>query len=580
MAVFLSPVGGAASQFFNNDGTVLSGGKLYTYAAGTSTLVASYTTSAGSVAHTNPIILNSAGRVSSGEIWLTGGASYKFLLKDSNDVLIATYDNVYGISDVTLPIDSSNITYDPPFVGSVATNVEAKLSQYISVKDFGAVGNGTTDDTAAIQSAITQAVASGYALYFGDYSCKYKLTDRLTITDPINIFGHGAQIWQSVANKDIFYIDSGFNSFCYSIGGLFLGTAAGTGNCIQMLDAGNSYFYDLKSPGCGNAFILDRSGLLNTFIRCYVGSGVTATPGFFGACGTQAYGFQFLDTGNSGNGPNANTLIGCYASNSTTWGYYIEGGANTIVGCDAEGGIGGCFLTGRSQSVFGGAFENNTQDIKYENGTGGGYFGVSSLGVSGFINCKGSKISGSFYVIGIDSDCRNILIDGVYIDTGGSVADSGINTKWINVVQQDGTDISRFNQKYTFTPTLSFGGASTNLTYYSNTGTAYRYNNTIYFDLMIYINQKGSSTGTALISGLPIASVVSSFAGFPVTIETSLVNTGITAEQSRVAALITSLATTIDIYADVNSLTTQRTALTDANFVNDSQIRISGTYRI
>ena len=160
MAVNLSPVGGVAAQFFTNSGIPLSGGKLYTYAAGTTTPAVTYTSSSGATAHTNPIILNSAGRVATGEIWLNP-PPYKFLLKDSTDVLIATYDNISGISSLTLPIDSSNITYDPPFVSSVATNVEAKLAQYVSVKDFGAVGNGTTDDTAAIQAAINALATTG-----------------------------------------------------------------------------------------------------------------------------------------------------------------------------------------------------------------------------------------------------------------------------------------------------------------------------------------------------------------------------------------------------------------------------------
>ena len=97
MAVFLSPVGGVAAQFFTNTGSVLTGGKLYTYAAGTTTPQVSYTTSAGTVARTNPIILDAAGRVAEGgEIWITS-ASYKFVLRDSTDVLIATYDNISGI---------------------------------------------------------------------------------------------------------------------------------------------------------------------------------------------------------------------------------------------------------------------------------------------------------------------------------------------------------------------------------------------------------------------------------------------------------------------------------------------------
>lgn len=95
MAVFLSLVGGAAAQFFDDNGIPLSGGKLFTYAAGTTTPQVSYTTSAGNVAHSNPIILNSAGRVPNNEIWLTA-QSYKFVLTDSNNVLIATYDNIIG----------------------------------------------------------------------------------------------------------------------------------------------------------------------------------------------------------------------------------------------------------------------------------------------------------------------------------------------------------------------------------------------------------------------------------------------------------------------------------------------------
>lgn len=106
MAVFLSPVGGAAAQFFTNTGSVLTGGKLYTYAAGTTTPLPSYTTSAGNVARTNPVVLDAAGRVpGSGQIWITS-ASYKFVLNDSNDVLIATYDNVSGIGAASYQVQN------------------------------------------------------------------------------------------------------------------------------------------------------------------------------------------------------------------------------------------------------------------------------------------------------------------------------------------------------------------------------------------------------------------------------------------------------------------------------------------
>ena len=97
MTVFLSPVGGAGAQFFDNNGNPLSGGKLYTYSAGTTAPLACYTSVSGDTAHSNPIVLNSAGRVSTGEIWIEYGYSYKFALYTSNDVLIATYDNINEI---------------------------------------------------------------------------------------------------------------------------------------------------------------------------------------------------------------------------------------------------------------------------------------------------------------------------------------------------------------------------------------------------------------------------------------------------------------------------------------------------
>lgn len=132
--VFLSPIGGAAWQFLDNNGNPLSGGKLYTYAAGTTTPAVTYTTSDGNVFHSNPIILNSAGRISaSGEVWLAASEDYKFVVKTSEDVLLGTYDNVAGINDV----NANQVVYTAPYTGAVETNVGAKLSESVSLGDFG-----------------------------------------------------------------------------------------------------------------------------------------------------------------------------------------------------------------------------------------------------------------------------------------------------------------------------------------------------------------------------------------------------------------------------------------------------------
>ena len=260
MAVNLSPVGGVAAQFFTNSGAVLTGGKIFTYAAGTTTPQATYTSSQGNVPWTNPIVLDAAGRVpSGGEIWLTDGLIYKFVLKDSNDVLIATYDNISGINSnfvafvnqqeivtatagqtvfnlgisyqpgtnslsvfvdgvnqygpgaqysyvetdsttVTFnaglhvgaevkftttqqqsagAVDAQQVTYDPPFTGSVATNVEAKLAQTISVIDFGASSSNTNaQNKTALQTAITtiNSMGGGHIIVPSDINYGYRRT--------------------------------------------------------------------------------------------------------------------------------------------------------------------------------------------------------------------------------------------------------------------------------------------------------------------------------------------------------------------------------------------------------------------
>lgn len=243
MSVNLSPVGGAAAQFFTNSGAVLTGGKLYTYEAGTTTPATTYTTSAGNVAHTNPIIFDAAGRVPSNEIWLIAGNTYKFVLKDSNDVLIGTYDNINGNNDPAFsyytPAVTSLLAPGPLTVKSAldqitnetsgATKVgftgfknqagtvqdlanndgsdwigflpagtnattrsgQDKMRDIVSVKDFGAVGDGTTDDSGAVQDAVDYLFDSGgNALYFPDGTYYFASTVNLPLDSrSLRIFG-------------------------------------------------------------------------------------------------------------------------------------------------------------------------------------------------------------------------------------------------------------------------------------------------------------------------------------------------------------------------------------------------------
>jgi len=194
MAVNLSFIGGAGWQFFDNNGNVLSGGLLYTYAAGTTTPQTTYTSRSGTIANTNPIILDSAGRTPE-QIWSTEGLLYKYVVADSNNVVIRTWDNIGGSvvpSDLAQDLaNSSNPAKGDALIGfrqsnssgnlanSVGRTVHQKLQEIISPLDFGAVGDGITDDSAAFQATLN--VANGQIIDGGGRT--YKLNSRLNIVN-------------------------------------------------------------------------------------------------------------------------------------------------------------------------------------------------------------------------------------------------------------------------------------------------------------------------------------------------------------------------------------------------------------
>lgn len=147
-------------QFFDANGNPLVGGKLYTYASGTTTLLTTYTDSTGVTPNTNPVILNSRGEAA---IWL-GAATYSFSLKDSLDTLIWTADGING--DVTAgslatyialmlgTTGASQVGWLRASANTVATTVQNKLNDWASLKDFGALGDGSVNDTTAFNNAM------------------------------------------------------------------------------------------------------------------------------------------------------------------------------------------------------------------------------------------------------------------------------------------------------------------------------------------------------------------------------------------------------------------------------------------
>lgn len=153
----------AKLQFDTVLGTPLVGGKLYTYDAGTNTPRTTWQDKAGTVPNTNPIILDARG-----ECTAYGSGNYKFVLKDALDNMIWTQDNVIGAGEEAMTAllayeatlaassGSSLIGFLQAGAGAVARTAQAKMREAVSPEDFGAVGDGVTDDTAAINTALAQ----------------------------------------------------------------------------------------------------------------------------------------------------------------------------------------------------------------------------------------------------------------------------------------------------------------------------------------------------------------------------------------------------------------------------------------
>lgn len=104
--MILAPV--ILPRYFDANGKPLSGGKLFTYAAGTTTPQATYTDQSGDTPNTNPVILDANGEVS---YWLDPSLAYKFILKDSNDVVQGMVDNVSGAGLTGSPKWNANSNY-------------------------------------------------------------------------------------------------------------------------------------------------------------------------------------------------------------------------------------------------------------------------------------------------------------------------------------------------------------------------------------------------------------------------------------------------------------------------------------
>lgn len=154
-------------RYFDSSGKPLSGGKVFTYIANSSTPAATYTDSGGLTANPNPYILDADGY---GNIWMKPGI-YKIVLKDSTDVILWTIDNVKPNDGGGGGITDSDYTYSgySARFGSVfgpSTGLNDTLTKILQITysaptiSLSASGSGTIREkgTAVTSSTLTASV--------------------------------------------------------------------------------------------------------------------------------------------------------------------------------------------------------------------------------------------------------------------------------------------------------------------------------------------------------------------------------------------------------------------------------------
>lgn len=229
--VYLSPVGNGFQWLTTTALSVLAGGKINTYLAGTVTPAATFTDVTGATPNANPIILDASGRATN-EIWFTAGQAYKFVITDASNVVQFTLDNLYGINDPALPIgnfvtlanlaDTTNATLGDAMVGfkqsnasglltgAVGKTVHQKFQELVSVLDFGADPTGVADSAPAVQALVN----TGKSPYFPEGAYLF--------SSSVNLSGSTAAVIGASRTGSAIILLTNIPAFIWDDGGTFV----------------------------------------------------------------------------------------------------------------------------------------------------------------------------------------------------------------------------------------------------------------------------------------------------------------------------------------------------------------------
>lgn len=285
-------------------------------------------------------------------------ADYSITVKNSNGTLVPSI-----LSNTSILNSDALIAVKQPFTNAVARTQHDKNIEMVSVKDFGALGDNATDDTAAIQAAITWCVAQnkGVSLYFprGIYRISATIDIPLVTNFCLMLVGDGfgTQIKSIAGGINLFYIHAATPQFgaYYTIRDIAFTQPVGggsTGNGISALNANT-----LKVENCW--FFNQGSGIVLN--ACYA---PIVDKCYFYGCASN--GITTFTTGTNG------LIIRSSVFNTNGNGVNLTVGGNNITICDSDfegNSVAIGIFSYTSVEIKGCYFENGTSTVFYFGGT-------------------------------------------------------------------------------------------------------------------------------------------------------------------------------------------------------------------
>jgi hypothetical protein len=447
--------------------------------------------------------------------------------------------------------------YVPSGTGAVTTTVQAKLRQTVSVKDFGAVGNGEDDDTDAIQLAID----TGLPVYFPDG--QYKVSSTITNTtnmvifgeSPVSVTGNSPQTnkcgvcinWSGSVAGPVFNVATTASSiFALKIQNIKIYVdKTFTGKIVNI----NSSTVSSGAPG--PIMEIDGLGLYRTpldYTSPYAPGNSTSIGIYFDLTSTNANeskyitGYKFnnlyffnLNTGikidvvDAVTAGEANYFNSNYFSN--VWMYQVYRALDLVGGTVVASGKSeinaNTFTAFQIQPGLDSSSVSATGCVRISyNTSGNSFYGLKIWDIPEANNLASSNLGtdgyGFYFINRIFGVYTGPSVNGFAIESGQSNNSFYPQYQLIAInnlsklrIDSDGVKFNgntsassalNYYGQSTFTPVLNFGSATTGITYSTQTGIYTRIGRMVFFSFSIVLTSKGTATGACAISGLPFAS--------------------------------------------------------------------------